>query len=150
MPWWCLHVKERKEKMGDFNRSLKSVPRAHRSVGESEFEPSIIEPGESLPLKVQIDMMMEAGVRKQVHAAMLRQFHFGPDGVIPEDFLDPTQDFNFNRATLHEVKKYIEGKIRKNEEMAAEALAKAKEINAETDKPDLHTNPEPAPSEPTP
>jgi hypothetical protein len=102
----------------------------HHSTPEINDGPCLLEPGESLPLKFMIDRMMDAGVQRQVHAALTRLYHFGPDGTIPDDFLDPTQDFNVNYARIHELKTYLEAKIRRNEEVAAAAVAKAKEENA--------------------
>ena len=65
-----------------YNTSLKSVPRGHKSEGEYNDGPNLVEPGESLPLSFMIERMMDAGVRKQVETAMLRLFHFGPNEKI--------------------------------------------------------------------
>jgi hypothetical protein len=108
----------------------------HHSTPELNDGPCLLEPGESLPLKFQIDRMMDAGVQRQVAAAMTRLYHFGPDGSIPEDFLDPMQDFNINIARVHELKHYLEAKIRRDEEAAAAAIAKAKEENEKDALPD--------------
>jgi hypothetical protein len=101
----------------------------HHSTPEINEGPCLLEPGESLPLKFQIDMLMESGVQRQIHSAMQRLYHFGPDGSIPDDFLDPMQDFGINIARVHELKMYIEAKIRHNQEAADAAIAKAKEEN---------------------
>jgi len=112
-----------------YNGSMKGQ-HGHHSEPEINDGPCLLEPGESLPLKFQIDRMMDAGVQRQVHAAMTRLYHFGPDGSIPDDFLDPMQDFGVNVARIHELKVYLEAKIRHNEEVAEEARKAAEEANA--------------------
>lgn len=110
-----------------YNTSLKSVARAHRSEPEHDFEESIVEPGESLPLELMIERMMNAGVARQVSQAMIRMTHYGPNEKIPDEFFDPTQRFNFNWAEAHAYKRYVEAKIRNNEEGKEEILKKVKE-----------------------
>lgn len=112
----------------NYNTSLRSVPRGHRSEPVPNDGPRLVEPGESLPLKFQIDRMMDAGVKRQVWAAQQRLYHFGPNGTIPEVFIDPTQDFNCNIATIHQLKNYLEAKVRQNQEAAAAAEAEAQAI----------------------
>ncbi len=126
-----------------YNTSLKSVQRAHRSIPEPNEGPRLVEPGESLPLQFMIDRMMDAGVQKQIHSAMLRLYHFGPNGTIPDTFMDPTQDFGVNVATIHEMKNWLEAKIRSNKEAEEAAIAAAQKI-----KDDLVTPPEEPPEEP--
>ncbi len=111
-----------------YNTSLKSIERAHRSIPIPNTGPRLVEPGESLPLKFMIDRMMDAGVQKQIHSAMLRLYHFGPNGTIPDTFMDPTQDFGVNIATIHELKNWLEAKIRSNKEAAEAAQAAAQAI----------------------
>jgi uncharacterized protein YijF (DUF1287 family) len=126
---------------------------AHHSEPEINNGPCLLEPGESMPLQFMIDRMMDAGVQKQVHAAMQKLYHFGPDGSIPDDFLDPFQDFGINHARVHELKTYLEAKIRQNKEAAAAALAKAKEENANDaipSTPEGNGNGDPTENEPAP
>ena len=106
-----------------YNTSLRSIEKAHEHPGEFNDGPRLVEPGESLPVSLLIERMMDAGVRKQVETAMIRMFHFGPNEEIPEEFFDPTQKFDFNWAEAHAYKRYLEAKIRMKEE-EAEAIKK--------------------------
>lgn len=117
--------------MGKFNVSTKNHERNFRSTGQVNNGPDLTEPGESLPMKMQIERMMDAGVQQHVAAAMAKLYHFGPDGTIPDAFIDPTQDFGFNVYNAKLLREYLEAKVRgekeRAEEIKKEAERKAKE-----------------------
>lgn len=111
-----------------YNTSLRSIERREHSKGEDCYKPILVEPGESLPIAVMIEMQMDAGVRKQVAAQIKRMFHFGADDNVPDQFIDPKQDFNFNMEALDTYKAYLEAKIRGQVEQAKAALDAAQKI----------------------
>lgn len=124
-----------------YNTSLRSTPnqRPHSKGEDCQF-PVLVEPGESLPLAMMIEMQMNAGVHKQVESEMQRLYHFGPTEIVPDEFTDPFQDFNANMQVANQLRKYLEAKIRDNEEKMEEAKAAAKKLVE-----DAKSKPEPDP-----
>lgn len=106
--------------------------RVHHSEGEKDFPPSQVEPGESLPTRVLVERMLNAGVARSVHNAMLRFYEFGVDESVPDAFIGPRGRYSTDIVDIGLMKQYLEAKIRKNAEAAKEAeelaaAAKAKQ-----------------------
>lgn len=110
---------------GAFQRTPHSIP-------EENNGPRLVEPGESLPTRVMIERMMDAGVRKSVHQALLNTFEFGTEENVPDGFINPLTQKSTDIIQVYEYKRWLEAKIRGQEEeaerIAAEAAAKKAEM----------------------
>lgn len=111
-----------------FERWNGPYNRVSHSEGEADFPPSRVEPGESLPTRVLVERMVNAGVARSVHNALLRFYEFGVDASVPEDFIGPLGRYSCDIVDVGLMKEYLDARIRENKERmeAATELAAAK------------------------
>jgi len=99
--------------------------RVRHSEGEKDFGPSIVELGESVPTRVLVERFMNGGVAHSVANAMQRFYEFGFDEVVPDAFIGPRGRLANDIVDVGLLKKWVEAKIRGNEEAQAAAAAEA-------------------------
>lgn len=101
-----------------------------RHEGEKNFGPSLVEKGESLPTKVMIDRMMQAGVR----LAESRQayYDFQPGEEVPDEFVPPPVGMDFaegaaqGEALVSRVNLKAAAKRAAKEKLDADRIARGK------------------------
>lgn len=114
--------------------------RVHNMEPPVEHEPRLVEPGESLPTHMLVERMMNAGVRLSVERAMQHIYEFGATEEVPEGYIGPGGYYSTDIVDVANLKKWLEAKIR-GEQEEAERLAKEAK-----DRKDGESVTEPSPS----